>query len=83
MNTEGPKPTAFHDLDADVAAAKDLLREKASRSLDGSLGGCTSYIQRMLKLTYNRGSAIMAALEQENFITVPDKLGNRRLIATP
>lgn len=79
MMTEGPKPTAFHDLDDDVSAAKNLLRERAARSLDGNLGGCTSYIQRMLKLTYNRGSAVMEALEREAFITVPDKLGNRRL----
>lgn len=78
----GPKPTAFHDLDDDVSAAKDLLREKASRSLDGSIGGCTSYVQRMLKIGYSRGAAILEKLEQENFITVPDKLGNRRLITT-
>lgn len=69
----------FHDLIDDVEATKIMLREKASRSLDGSISGCTSYVSRSLRVGYNRAAVIMEKLEQENFITEPDSTGKRRL----
>lgn len=44
----------------------------------GKLSGCTSYCQRKMQIGYNHASRIMEALEEQQFITAPDKVGIRQ-----
>lgn len=41
------------------------------------LTGCTSYVQRMLQVGYNRAAAIMERLQGDDIISAPDATGKR------
>lgn len=63
------------DFERDITAAKmHLLNMKHTKS---KLTGCTSYVQRMMQIGYNRAAALLEELEKSKFITAPNNVGER------
>lgn len=65
--------------DAIEISKKIFLEKKPDR--DGRLSGCTSYLQRHLNCSYNYANLVLTCLQQEEFITAPDRDGYRRLVS--
>lgn len=61
---------------ADLERARTALRERLRTN--GRLTGCTSYIQRKLKIGYGYAADLLADLEAEGFITAVDANQERR-----
>lgn len=58
-------------LDRQTEEALDHLRKKAV------LTGCTSYVQRMLQIGFNRAATILERLEGDGILSEPDNTGTR------
>jgi hypothetical protein len=61
----------------DIERARAALRERY-RTNGGRLTGCTSYIQRTLKISYGYAADLLAELEIARFITAVDCNQERR-----
>lgn len=61
----------------DLECARTALRDRY-RITGGRLTGCTSYIQRVLRISYGYAADLLDALETERFITVVDGNQERR-----
>lgn len=47
---------------------------------DGSMTGCTSYVQRKLQCSYNHAAAILEIMVERGIITDTDSRGARRFV---
>jgi hypothetical protein len=63
--------------EAELDRARAALRERY-RANGGRLTGCTSYVQRILRISYGHAADLLDALETERFITAVDCNKERR-----
>lgn len=61
---------------SEINAAMRHLRRRLGDH--GKLSGCTSYIQRNMRIGYNQAARILDYLVASRFITEPDNVGIRK-----
>ena len=59
---------------------RDGLFSEACEIIQGSGRASTSYLQRRLKIGYNRAARIMEELEEAGIVSAPDAQGNRKVL---
>lgn len=62
---------------ADLERARQALRDRY-RTNGGRLTGCTSYIQRTMRIGYGYAADLLDQLEKDRFITAVDGNQERR-----
>lgn len=67
--------------DAEIDAAKKWLAGHARE--DGTLPGCTSYLQRKMLIPYGHAQRIVDYLEAAHFVSERASNATRKLIALP
>ena len=65
---------------AGEAGGRDELFDEACGIIQGTGRASTSYLQRRLKIGYNRAARIMEELEQAGVVSPPDAQGNRKVL---
>jgi len=63
-----------------TAMDKDPLFDEAAGILGDTGRASTSYLQRRLKIGYNRAARIMEELENAGLVSPPDVQGNRKVL---
>jgi DNA segregation ATPase FtsK/SpoIIIE, S-DNA-T family len=73
------------DMDDEEPAAPsenvDELYEQAKATVTRDRKASTSYVQRMLRLGYNRAASLMERMEEEGIVSAPNHIGKREVLA--
>lgn len=68
------------DIIVETDNEDDILYKKALILVQTSNTVSTSYIQRELRIGYNKAASLIDRMEKECIISVPDKLGHRQVL---
>lgn len=89
---EAPKATAeevdaalgeaFASIDGAPEGDPDPLYEDAVKIVVATKNTAISYLQRGLRIGYNRASKLLDRMEEESIISAPDEHGSREVLAT-
>ena len=82
-NGEGTSLADPYGLGADDSSrgdGRDELFDEAVEIVTNSGRASISYLQRRLKIGYNRAARLMEELEQEGIVSEPDHQGNRKVM---
>ena len=65
---------------AKPSKSKDALYEEAVKHVVNAQRGSVSYVQRQLRIGYNRAANIVEAMETAGVVSAPDTKGNRQVL---
>jgi DNA segregation ATPase FtsK/SpoIIIE, S-DNA-T family len=63
-----------------AGSGRDELFSEACDIVQQSARASTSYLQRRLKIGYNRAARVMEELEEAGIVSAPDHAGNRKVL---
>lgn len=79
LDTSGKGGAVFDNTDMGSGSDEDLYRQ-AVQIVQTDKKASTSYVQRRLRIGYNRAASIIDRMEQEGIITPADHVGRREVI---
>ena len=79
LETNGKGGTVFDNTDFGSGSDEDLYRQ-AVQIVQSDKKASISYVQRRLRIGYNRAASIIDRMEQEGIVTPADHVGRREVI---